>query len=110
MEGVISYRPRMGKHKLESLVKNKLRYKSINQFIDHAVAQALNQEFGHHPLAKKIADLVYQVVADHAALSFVKPTAEEAREIDEIASRTMRTGNSVTAKNLLGKHKNPDKK
>ncbi len=110
MEGVISYRPRMGKHKLESLVKNKLHYKSINQFIDHAVAQALNQEFGHHPLAKKIADLVYQVVADHASLSFVKPTAEEAKEIDEIAARTVGSGKGVSAKDVLGKYKNPDKK
>ncbi len=105
MEGVISYRPRMGKRKLENLVKNKLHYKSINQFIDHAVAQTLNEEFGHHPLAKKIADIVYRAVADHAELTFLKPTAEEAKEIEAIAERTARDGRGVSAKEVLRKHK-----
>ncbi len=105
MEGVISYRPRMGKRKLENLVKNKLHYKSINQFIDHAVAQALNAEFGHHPLAKKIADIVYRAVADHAELAFIKPTPEEAREIEAIAERTTREGQSVSAGEILKKYK-----
>lgn len=105
MEGVISYRPRMGKRKLENLVKNKLHYKSINQFIDHAVAQALNEEFGHHPLAKKIADIVYRAVADHAELTFIKPTTDEAREIEAIADRTTREGKGVPAKEILRKYK-----
>lgn len=105
MEGVISYRPRMGKRKLENLVKNKLHYKSINQFIDHAVAQALNEEFGHHPLAKKIADIVYRAVADHAELTFIKPTLEEAKEIEAVAEGTLGEGKGVSARELLKKHK-----
>lgn len=105
MGGVISYRPRMGKHKLESLVKNKLHYRSINQFIDHAVAQALSEEFGHHPLAKKIADIVYKAVADHAELTFIKPTPEEAKEIEAIAERTTRENKAIPAKELLKKYK-----
>ena len=104
MEGVISYRPRMGKHKLENLVKNKLHYKSINQFIDHAVAQALNEQFGPHPLAKKIADIVYRAVTEHAELNFIKPTAEETKEIESIADRTLRENKGVSAKALLKKH------
>jgi hypothetical protein len=105
MEGVISYRPRMGKHKLESLVKSKLHYKSINQFIDHAVAKALHEEFGHHPLAKRIADIVYKAVADHAPLQFVKPTAEEAVEIETAAQRALVSGKAIPAKEVLKRYK-----
>ncbi len=100
MEGVISYRPRMGKRKLEHLVKSKLHYRSINQFIDHAVARTLSEEFGAHPLAKKIADLVYQMVADHAELRFTKPTAAEAREIEELAKK----GKALSAKEILKRY------
>ena len=105
MEGVISYRPRMGKRKLESLVKAKLHYKSINQFIDHAVAKALNEEFGHHPLAKRIADIVYKAVADHASLEFVKPTAEEVAEIEDAAQKALASGKVVPAKEIMKRYK-----
>ena len=105
MEGVISYRPRMGKQKLESLVKHKLHYRSINQFIDHAVARALDEEFGENPLARKIADLVYQAVVDHAPLRFVKPSPEEAREIEEIAGKTLKNGRGIPARELLKRKK-----
>ena len=104
MEGVISYRPRMGKRKLEHLVKTKLRYRSINQFIDHAVARTLNEEFGSHPLAKKIADLVYQMVADHAELRFTKPTPEETREIEELTQKAMAGSRALSAKEILKRH------
>lgn len=101
MEGVISYRPRMGKSKLESLVKNKLHYRSVNQFIDHAVTKSLQDEFGHHPLAKKVADLVYRVVAENVELQFVKPSKEETKEIEAIAQRTMAQKKGVPAKDVL---------
>lgn len=104
MEGVISYRPKMGKRKLEHLVKNKLRYRTLNQFIDHAVARTLSEEFGSHPLAKKIADLVYQMVADHAELRFVKPTPEEAREIEELAKKALTSRGAVSAREILKRH------
>jgi hypothetical protein len=104
MEGVISYRPRMGKRKLESLVKSKLHYKSINQFIDHAVAKALREEFGHHPLARRIADIVYKAVADHAPLQFVKPTVQESEEIEDAAQKALVLGKAVSAKDLLKRH------
>jgi DNA gyrase/topoisomerase IV subunit B len=101
MEGVISYRPRMGKSKLESLVKNKLHFKSVNQFIDHAVTKALQEEFGHHPLAKKISDLVYKVVSEHSELKFVKPSARETAEIEQIVHKTK--GKTIDAESLLKK-------
>jgi DNA gyrase/topoisomerase IV subunit B len=104
MEGVISYRPRMGKRKLESLVKNKLHYRTLNQFIDHAVARALQEEFGSHPLAKKIADMVYQMVADQSELRLTKPTPEETREIEEIAQRALAGRSLVSGKDLLKRH------
>jgi 6-pyruvoyl-tetrahydropterin synthase len=105
MEGVISYRPRMGKRKLESLLKAKPHYKSVNQFIDHAVARALREEFGQHPLAKRIADIVYQAVADHAPLRFVKPAAEELKEIEAAAERASGPGKLVSAEEILKRHK-----
>jgi DNA gyrase/topoisomerase IV subunit B len=101
MEGVISYRPRMGKKKLEGLVKKKLHYKSVNQFIDHAVTKTLQEEFGHNPLAKKISDLVYKVVSEHSELKFVKPSAEETAEIEKIVEKTMAKKKMVPAKSLL---------
>jgi hypothetical protein len=103
MEGVISYRPRMGKSKLESLVKNKLHYKSVNQFIDHAVTKTLQEEFGDDPLAKKIANAVYKVVSEHSALKFARPTDKEAQEIERIVERTKSKGKTVSAKTLLRK-------
>lgn len=105
MEGVISYRPRMGKSKLESLVKNKLHYKSVNQFIDHAVTKTLQEEFGHNPLAKKIADLVYKVVSEHSELKFVRPTSEESAEIEEIVHKTTAKRKMIPAEALLKKTK-----
>jgi len=101
MEAVISYRPRMGKSKLENLVKNKLHYKSVNQFIDHAVTRTLQEEFGHHPLAKKISDLVYRIVVENAELQFVKPSADEAREIEEIAQKTLSLKKGIPVKDVL---------
>jgi hypothetical protein len=103
MEGVISYRPRMGKKKLEGLVKSKLHFKSVNQFIDHAVTKTLQEEFGHHPLAKKISDLVYKVVSEHSELKFVKPSPEEVSEIEKIVEKTMAKKKMVPAKSLLKK-------
>lgn len=108
MEAVISYRPRMGKSKLEQLVKGKLHYKSVNQFIDHAVTKTLQEEFGSHPLAKKISDAVYKIVAENAGLQFIKPSAAEAKEINEIALKTMSEKKGVPAKELLKRPvKNP---
>jgi hypothetical protein len=105
MEAVISYRPRIGKSKLEDLVKNKLHYKSVNQFIDHAVTRALQDDFGHHPLAKKISDMVYRIVVEHAELQFAKPSAAEAREIEEIAQKTMAHNKGISAKDVLKRTK-----
>lgn len=110
MEGVVSYRPRMGKSKLEHLVKNKLHYKSVNQFIDHAVTKTLQDEFGNHPLAKKIADLVYKVVSEHSELKFVKPSANEAAEIERIVRKTTALKKTVAAESLLKKTKQKGRK
>jgi uncharacterized protein (DUF2132 family) len=105
MEGVVSYRPRMGKSKLENLVKNKLHYASVNQFIDHAVTKTLQEEFGHNPLAKKISDLVYKVVSEHSELKFVRPSAKESAEIETIVQKTLAKKKMVSAKTVLKKAK-----
>jgi len=110
MEAVISYRPRIGKSKLERLVKGKLHYKSVNQFIDHAVTKTLQEEFGSHPLAKKISDAVYKIVAENAELQFVQPSASEAKEISEIAQVTMLQNKGISAKELLKKTEKSVKK
>jgi hypothetical protein len=109
MEAVISYRPRMGKSKLEHLVKNKLHYKSVNQFIDHAVTRTLQEEFEHHPLARKISAMVYRLVEEHAELQFVKPSEAEAEEIEKIAQKTLSKKKGTAAKDVLKKSKKREK-
>jgi hypothetical protein len=86
-------------------LKAKLRYKSINQFIDHAVAKALREEFGQHALAKRIADIVYQAVADHTPLQFVNPTAQETAEIEAAAQMASGLGRLVSAREILKRHR-----
>ncbi len=104
MANVISYRPGIGKQKLEKLVKNKLHYKNLNQFIDHAVSKTLSEEMSSSPLAKKIAREVEKAVYKYVPLKFVKPTKEEAKDIEEAVRQADKKGNWVSAEHLIKKH------
>lgn len=103
MPGVISYRPTMDKKKLERLVKERLHYKNLNQFIDHAVHKTIAEEMTGNPVAKKIASEVEKAVYKYVPLKFVQPTAQEAREIEEAVKKTDRSGTWVSAGELLKK-------
>ncbi len=89
MEGVISYRPRMGKAKLKNLVVKKLRYDNINQFIDHAVGQALQAELNGDPRIRKMVAEVNEAIYKYVPLKFAKPTARESEEIKAKANRVL---------------------
>ncbi len=78
MEGVITYRPSIGKKKLQEAVK-KLSFENTNQFIDFAVMNYLAAE-SDPKVGKLISDLV-EAVYKHAPLKFRKPTPKEHREI-----------------------------
>ena len=80
MEGVISYRPSIGKKKLQDAVKN-LSFENTNQFIDFAVMNYLASK-SDPKVGKLVADLVEAIYA-HAPLKFRKPTAQEHSEIME---------------------------
>lgn len=105
MAEVISYRPRIGKQKLEQLVKDKLHYKNLNQFIDHAVNKTLDEEMGANPLAKKIAREVEKAVYKYVPLKFTQPTAEEGKRIEAAVKRADRKGDRISAEELIKKHK-----
>jgi hypothetical protein len=105
MASVISYRPVLGKEKLERLVKGKLHYKNLNQFIDHAVNKTLHEEMNENPVAKKIALEVEKAIYKYMPLKFVKPTLKEAKEIETAIKRTDKSGKWTSAEELLKKHK-----
>jgi ribosomal protein S3AE len=105
MANVISYHPTMEKQKLEKLIKNKLHYKNLNQFIDHAVKKTLSEEMDTHPLAKKIAHEVEKAVYKYMPLKFVKVVkAKEAKSIEEAVKQSDKKGNWVSAEALMKKH------
>jgi hypothetical protein len=80
MEGVISYRPSIGKKKLLKVVE-RLDFDNMNQFIDYAVMTALSSK--DDPRVRKLmADLAWAVY-HHAPLRFRRPTPQEDREIRE---------------------------
>lgn len=105
MEGVISYRPKLGKNKLKKLAIQRLHYRNINQFIDHAVSKALRDELGTNPKAQKMVEEVVETIYRHMPLKFVKPTPKEASEIRAKAGEVL-SGKvkSIPAEELLKKH------
>jgi hypothetical protein len=105
MANVISYHPTMEKQKLEKLIKDKLHYKNVNQFIDYAVNKALHEEMSTHPLAKKIAHEVEKAVYKYMPLKFVSATnAKEAKGIEEAVKHTDKKGGWVSTEALMKKH------
>jgi hypothetical protein len=105
MAEVISYRPRIGKQKLERLVKTRLHYKNLNQFIDHAVNKTLDEEMGSNPLAKKIAREVEKAVYKYMPLKFTKPTPAEAKGIEAAVKRADKRGSWISTEELIKKHR-----
>ena len=80
MEGVITYRPSIGKKKLQDAVK-KLSFDNTNQFIDFAVMNYLAAKTDPK-VGKLVAELV-EAIYNHSPLKFRKPTTQEHREIME---------------------------
>jgi hypothetical protein len=80
MEGVISYRPSIGKKNLQDAVK-KLSFENTNQFIDFAVMNYLAAK-SDPKVGKLVADLV-EAIYEHAPLNFRKTTPREHQEIME---------------------------
>lgn len=92
MEGVISYRPSMGKKKLMQAVE-KLHFDNTNQFIDFAVMSTLVSK--DSPKVQKLISELAAVVYKNAPLRFTKPTAKEARDI-RARYAEMKKGKSIT--------------
>ena len=91
MEGVISYRPSIGKKKLMQAVE-KLHFDNTNQFIDFAVMSTLVSK--DSPKVKKLLSELAAVVYKSAPLRFTKPTAKEDKEI-RARYAEMKKGKSV---------------
>ena len=91
MEGVISYRPSIGKKKLMEAVE-KLHFDNTNQFIDFAVMSALVSR--ENPKVKKLMAELAEAIFKNAPLRFGKPTAQEDQEIRRRYAE-MKKGKSV---------------
>ncbi len=91
MEGVISYRPSIGKKKLVEAV-GKMSFDNTNQFIDFAVMSALVSR--ENPKVKKLISELASVIYQTSPLRFTKPTAVEEREIRRRFSE-MKGGKSI---------------
>jgi hypothetical protein len=91
MEGVISYRPSMGKKKLMQAVE-KLHFDNTNQFIDFAVMNTLVSK--DSPKVQKLISELAAVIYKGAPLRFTKPTPKEDKEI-RLRYAEMKKGKSV---------------
>ena len=108
MANVISYRPAIGKDKLERLVKNKLHYKNLNQFLEHAVSKTLSEEIGTNPFVKKLTLDIEKAIYKHVPLKFVSAHgSKESHEIEDIVKRTDKKGGWTSTKELMKKHNIP---
>jgi len=78
---VISYRTKLDRRFLEKAAVQKLKYRSVNAFIDHAVEKALKDELGTDTTVKKIAQEVAHVIAKHYPLKFRAAGVTEEKEM-----------------------------
>jgi hypothetical protein len=78
---VISYRTKLDRKFLEKTAVQKLKYRSVNAFIDHAVETTLKEELGGNAPAQKIVREIAHVVAKHYPLHFRAANAREEREM-----------------------------
>ncbi|HJT25107.1 MAG TPA: hypothetical protein VJ873_11070 [bacterium] len=92
---VISYRTKMDRNILEKYAVGKLKYRSVNAFIDHAVQKALREELDADTHAKKIAQDVHDAVLRHLPLKFRPASSREEREmlkeLDDLRSGRAKT-------------------
>ena len=89
MAETVTYRPRMGKMKLQEAVV-KLHYK-LNRFIDDAVAEKLRRELQTDGKAKKLTEDLSKVVYEHFGWKFSAPSEGKEKEILKKAHE-MKTG------------------
>lgn len=78
---VISYRTKMDRKILEKYAIGKLKYKSVNAFIDHAVQKVLREELGADTQALKIAQEVHDAVLKHLPLKLRPASSGEEKEM-----------------------------
>lgn len=78
---VISYRTKLDRKFLEKAAIQRLKYRSVNAFIDHAVEKTLREELGAGGPAERIAQEIAHVVAKHVPLSFRPANAKEEKEM-----------------------------
>jgi hypothetical protein len=89
MAETVTYRPRMGKNKLQEMVE-RLHYK-LNRFIDDAVAEKLRRELQTDGKAQKLAEDISKLVYEHNGWKFSAPEHGLEKEILKRAHR-MKTG------------------
>lgn len=104
MDTPISYRPAIGKRKLERIVISKLHYKNMNQFIDHAVSVVLSDEVGTNTTIRKITHEIERVITKHVPLNFINANEKEARELEESINGAKKKGGWISTKELMKKH------
>lgn len=78
---VISYRTKMDRKFLESVAIKKLKYRSVNAFIEHAVERTIHEELGDSSLSKKMAQEIQGVVNKYMPLKFRTSNAKEEKEM-----------------------------
>lgn len=78
---VISYRTKMDRKILENYAVGKLKYRSVNAFIDHAVQKALREELGAGTHAQKIVQEVHNAVLKHLPLKFRPASSQEEKDM-----------------------------
>ena len=78
---MISYRTKLDRKILENYAVDRLKYRSVNAFIDHAVQKALREELGADTHARKIAQEVHDAVLKHLPLKFRPASSQEEREM-----------------------------
>jgi hypothetical protein len=85
---VISYRTKMDRKTIEKFAVQRLKYRSVNAFIDHAVQKTLMDELGAGSHAAKIAQEVQGVVLKHFPLRFQPASSAEEKamlkDLDEL--------------------------
>jgi hypothetical protein len=78
---VISYRTKLDRKFLEKTAVQKLKYRSVNAFIDHAVETTLKDELGANTPVQKIVREIAHVVAKHYPLKFRAASTREEKEM-----------------------------
>jgi hypothetical protein len=90
MKETITYRPTIEPDKLSRIIK-KLHYPNVNRFIDEAVREKIKRE-ATNPIDTKTDKMLWEiseVIGRYKKITFLKPSPELARRIDEKADAIM---------------------